>query len=71
MAQSVKHLILDLGSGHDLRAHEIKLHSTKTAWDSLSPFLSVPSLRVCTLCFKINLKKNSGAGKIKQPNAKV
>ena len=42
VAQLVKHLTLDFGSGHDLRVHEIEPHirlctdSTEPAWDSLS-----------------------------------
>ena len=48
MAQSVKSLTLDAGSGHDLRVHGIKpcvrlcADSAKPAWDSLSPSLSLP-----------------------------
>ena len=42
MAQLVKHLTLDFGSGHNLRVLESKPHirlcadSTDSAWDSLS-----------------------------------
>ena len=42
MAQSVEHLTLDLGSGHDLVVHEFKprvgpyADRAKPAWDSLS-----------------------------------
>ena len=49
MAQSVKHLPLDLGSGHDLTVHGIEpciglcADSMGPAWDSLSPSLSRPS----------------------------
>ena len=45
---SVKHQTLDLGSGHDLAVHGIKLRvgphadSAEPAWDSPSPSLSVP-----------------------------
>ena len=46
MAQSVKHLILDFSSGHDLTVHEFEPHicavSTEPAWDSLSPRLFAP-----------------------------
>ena len=47
MAQLVKHLTLNFGSGHDLTVHEmeplIKLcaDSMEPAWDSLSPSLSL------------------------------
>ena len=47
VAQSVKHLTLDFGSGHDLKFHETKLHvwlwadSMELAWDSLSLPLSL------------------------------
>ena len=45
MAQLVKCLTPDLGSGHDLTVCDIKPHvglctdSVEPAWDSLSPFL--------------------------------
>ena len=48
MAQSVKHLTLDLSSGHDLIVRGIEPHvglcadSSEPAWDSLS--LSAPAL---------------------------
>ena len=48
MAQSVICLTLDLGSGHDVMAHESKPHigfcagSMEPAQDSLSPSLSAP-----------------------------
>ena len=53
MAQSIEHLILDFGSGHDLRVHEteprVRLH-TDRAWDSLSPSLSaLPCLHSLSL----------------------
>ena len=44
----VKHLTLDLSSGHDLLVHRIEPHfglcadSEEPAWDSLSPSLSLP-----------------------------
>ena len=49
MAQSVEYLTLHFGAGHHLMVHEIKPHmglctdSTEPAWDSLSPYLCVPS----------------------------
>ena len=48
MAQSGKHLSLDLGSAHALTVRGIEPHvglhddSTEPAWDSLSPSLSAP-----------------------------
>ena len=50
MAQSVKRLTRDFGSGHDLAVPEIKMHSGLCAdseepgWDSLSPSLFAPPL---------------------------
>ena len=47
VAESVKHLTLGFGSGHDLMAHEFKPYigpcadSMKPAWDSVSLSLSV------------------------------
>ena len=46
VAQSVKRLTLDFGSGHDLTVHEFEpciglcSDSEEPAWDSLSPSLS-------------------------------
>ena len=46
MAQSVKRLILDFSSDHDLTVHEIEPHvglcaeGAEPAWDSLSPSLA-------------------------------
>ena len=46
MAQSVKHLTIGFGSGHDLTVCEFEPHirvradSAEPAWDSLSPSLS-------------------------------
>ena len=48
MAQSVKPLTLDFGSGHDLTVGEFEARlglcadSAEPAWDSLSPPLSAP-----------------------------
>ena len=55
MAQSVKCLILDFGSGHDLTVHEFEprirlcADSAEPAWDSLSLPLSLTTAgsRVC------------------------
>ena len=58
VAQSVKRLTLDFGSGHDLVAHgfepgvQLCADSTEPAWDPLSPGLSAPPLLVLSL--KIN-----------------
>ena len=58
VAQSVKHLTLDFGSGGDLMVQEYEPHirlcadSVEPAWDSLSPSLSAPPLRKLSL--KIN-----------------
>ena len=48
VAQSVKHLILDVGSCHDLTV----LAWSPRAWDSLS--LSLPLPHLLSLCLKIN-----------------
>ena len=56
MAQSVKFLTFDFGSGHDLMVHGIRPHiglcaaSAKPAWDSLS---ACPLLAL-SLALKIN-----------------
>ena len=48
MAQSVERPTLNFGSSHDLIVHGFEPHvtlcaeSAELAWDSLSPFLSVP-----------------------------
>ena len=48
MSQSVKHLTLDFGLGHDLMVHETEPHvrlcadSMEPAWDSLTPSLCPP-----------------------------
>ena len=53
MAQSVKHPILDLGSGHDLKVHEsetrirICVYDMEPAWDSA--FLSLCPSPTCAL----------------------
>ena len=55
MAQSVKHLTLDFGSGHDLTVCEFKPHiglctdSVEPTWDSLSPSLSALPLLMLSL----------------------
>ena len=55
MAQSVKHLTLDFGSGHELMVCEFEpcvvfcTDSMELAWKSLSPFLSAPPSLVLTL----------------------
>ena len=58
VAQSVKHLTSDFGSGHDLTIRGIELHvglctdSVEPAWDSLSPSLSALPVHVPTLSKK-------------------
>ena len=72
MAQSVEHLILDFGSGHDLVVHGFELHmglctdSVGPALDSLSPSLSAPPLLTISLSEQINkhLKKRTTSLKI-------
>ena len=59
VAQLVKHLTLDFGSGHDLRVREIEPHIRLTLIAQsllgiLSPFLSAPPLLILSLCLKIN-----------------
>ena len=52
MAQWVKHPTVDFGSGHDLTVREFKPHiglcadRAESAWDSLSPSLSAPPIRI-------------------------
>ena len=58
VAQLVKWLTLDFGSGHDLRIHEFNPHiklcadSTKPAWYSLSLLLSLSPDPACVLSLK-------------------
>ena len=55
MAQSVKHLTLDIGSAHDLTVCETEPHvglcsdSMEPAWDSVSLSLSLPLPGLCSL----------------------
>ena len=65
VAPSVKHVTLDLGSGHDLTVGEFRprvwLHgdSTEPAWDSLSPSVSAPPCsRKCSLSQKQTSQKS-------------
>ena len=68
VAQSVEHLTLDFGSGHDLTVHGIQPHSGPHAGHgdclgfSLS-HLSAPSLlslvRVCALSLPLSVSKNN------------
>ena len=71
MAQSVKRLTLDFGSGHDLMVCEIERHvglcadSSEPAWHSLSLPLLCPSLRLSLfLKNKYALKKLNKNSKI-------
>ena len=60
VAQSVKHVTLDLSSGYDLTVCEFKprmglrADGAEPAWDSLSLSLPLPGL--CTCSLKINKK---------------
>ena len=60
MAQSVKCLAFDFGSGHDLAVHGSEpciglcADSTEPAWDSLPPSLSTPPLLVLALSLSQN-----------------
>ena len=46
VAQSVRHITLDFGSGHDLMVRQFKplmgLFTAEATWDSLSPSLTLP-----------------------------
>ena len=61
MAQPVKGLTLDFGSGHDLTVCEFKAHlglcadNAEPAWDSLSLPLSLPL--PCSLCLSLSQNK--------------
>ena len=65
VAQSVKHLTLDFGSGHDLMVPEFKpriglrAENVEAAWDSLSlsPSLSAPPLLSLVLALSLFLSK--------------
>ena len=63
MAQLVKHPTLDFGSGQDLTVREFEprfhLHAdgTESAWDSLSPSLSVPPLLMLSLSLSLKINK--------------
>ena len=62
MAQSVKHLTLDLGSGHDLTVCEFEprvwlcADCEETAWNSFPPSFSVLTLTllICSLSLSQN-----------------
>ena len=64
MAQLVKLLTLDFGSCHDLMVHEIEPYtgvhadSEESAWDSLSPSLSLCPSPAHDISHKINIKKD-------------
>ena len=74
MAQSVEHLTLELGSGHDLTVYGFEPHiglctdSVEPSWDSLSASLSLTltlcpyPAHMCSLFLKINKfeKRNQG-----------
>ena len=60
MAQAVRHLTLDLGSGHDLIVCGFEpriglcADGAEPAWDSVSLSLSAPSTHSLSLPLKIN-----------------
>ena len=60
VAQLVKPLTLDFGSGHDLRVHEFKpclrlcADRVETVWDSLCIYPLLMCLLSFSLCLKIN-----------------
>ena len=62
VAQSVKHLTLDFGSGHDLTVHELEPHiglwvdSVGAAWDYLSLPLSLPLPCSCSVSLHLENK---------------
>ena len=64
MAQSVKHLTLGFGSGHELTVREFEpsiwfcADSGEPAWDSLSPSLSAPPQLMRAHALKINKNKH-------------
>ena len=68
VAQSVKSLALDFGSGHDLMVRGFEPHvrlcagSAESTWDSLS--FSAPPLLVCSL--SLFLKINTYTNKFQQ-----
>ena len=73
MAQLVKHLTFDFGSGHALMVCEVQprlgpcADSTEPAWDSLSPSLKpLPCLCSLSLSLKINKLKTNKQKKLKK-----
>ena len=63
MAQSVKHLTLDFGSGRDLTAHEFEPHvglcadCVKLSCGPLSPSLSLLPPCLCSLSLSLKISK--------------
>ena len=63
MAQLVKHLTLDFGSGHDLTVHEFEsgiglcADRAEPAWDSLSLPLTLCSSPTCSLFLSLSQNK--------------
>ena len=63
MAQLVKHLTLDFGSGHDFTVPEFEpgirlcVDGAEPAWDSLSPSLSLPLSYSHTLSLFLKINK--------------
>ena len=68
MAQSVKHWILDFGSGQHLTVHEIEPHiglctdNAEPAWDSLSSSFCPSLACLCVLVLSLSLKKKKVQG---------
>ena len=69
MAQSVRHPILDLSSGHDLQVCEFQpciglwAYSAELAWDSLSLPLSLPLPHMHTVSLSLKINKLSKKAK--------
>ena len=63
MAQSIKHLTPDFGSGHDVTVCEFEPYfrlcsgSVESSWDSLSFPLSALPLLMCAYSFSLSLSK--------------
>ena len=78
MAQLVKHLTLDFGSGHALMVCEVQPRlgrcsdSAEPAWDSLSPSLKpLPCLCSLSLSVKINKLKTKQKKNLKKKKYQI
>ena len=62
-AQTVKHVTLDFGSGHDLEVREFEpcielcADSAEPDWDSLSPSLFAPPVLVLSLSVSLSVNR--------------